>query len=380
MRMGLSRPFSCPRRSSEVAALSCVGVSEPQQELEISYSPGLEGWLDENRVSIAFAVPPSKLFLIGLDGDGRLSAFERTFNKCMGLAAAGSDAIYLGTRYQIWRLENAPPRQPDHEGFDRCFVPRRVWTTGYVNCHDVAVDGDREVLFVNTRFGCLARLSDQYSFVPVWWPPFHPRRHQGDCCHLNGVAMADGAPAYVTSVSRTGELDSWRDHRVAGGVVTDVATGEIVCSGLSMPHSPRLHRGELWVTNAGTGELGKVDLGRGRFEPLTFVPGFVRGLAFVGDYALVGSSRFRDGGLYSGLPLDESLAKAGTGPKLGVFVVELRTGRIAEWLLVEGPLYELFDVIALPGVRRPMALGLIADDIEHQIWFDGASSPGRGAR
>ena len=348
-------------------------LREEQQELEITYSPGLEGWLDAQKVSLAFAVPPSKLFLIGLNGGGRLSAFERTFNKCMGLTAAGPATIYLGTRYQIWRLESAPPQGADYEGYDHCYVPRRVWTTGYINCHDVALDGDGEALFVNTRFGCLARLSDRYSFVPLWWPPYQTRRRQGDCCHLNGVAMAEGAPAYVTSVSRTSELDSWREHRNDGGVVTDVATGEIVCTGLSMPHSPRLHGGDLWLTNAGTGHLGRVDLDRGRFEPLTFAPGFLRGLTFVGDYALVGSSKFRDGGLYSGLPLDETLAAAGTGPKLGVFVVDLRTGGIAEWLLLEGPIHELFDVIALPGVRRPMALGLVTDEIEHQIWFDSAA-------
>jgi uncharacterized protein (TIGR03032 family) len=324
-------------------------------------------------VSLAFAVPPSKLFLIGLNPDGELSAFERTFNKCMGLAAAGSETIYLGTRYQIWRLQHAPPQGPDHEGYDRCFVPRRVWTTGYINCHDVAVDGNGEVLFVNTRFGCLARLSDRYSFVPVWWPPFQTRRRQGDCCHLNGVAMVRGQPEFVTSVSRTSELDSWRNHRTGGGVVTHVGTGEIVCGGLSMPHSPRLHRGDLWLTNSGTGHLGRVDLDQRRFEPVAFAPGFLRGLTFVGDYALVGSSRFRGGGLYSGLPLDESLANAGTGPKLGVFVVDLRSGGIAEWLVLEGPIYELFDVIALPGVRQPMALGLISDEIQHQIWFDSGA-------
>src|SRR5262245_30789269 len=163
-------------------------MAEEEPELEISYSAGLEAWLADQRVSIAFAVPPSKLFLIGLEDSGRLSAFERTFNKCMGLATAGPDTIYLGTRYQVWRLENAPPR-PDQGGYDRCYVPRRVWTTGYVNCHDVAV-GDDGPIFVNTRFGCLARLSDRYSFEPVWWPPFQTRRQQGDCCHLNGVAMS----------------------------------------------------------------------------------------------------------------------------------------------------------------------------------------------
>jgi uncharacterized protein (TIGR03032 family) len=339
-------------------------------ELEINYSPGLEAWLADQNVSLAFAVPPSKLFLIGLEDDGELSAFERTFNKCMGLSAAGTETIYLGTRYQIWRLESSVPAGTTREGFDRCYVPRRVWTTGYLNCHDVAVGNDGRVIFVNTRFGCLATVSDEYSFVPLWWPPFQARREQGDCCHLNGVAMADGVAVYVTSVSRTGELDSWRDARTNGGVVTDVASGEIVCDGLSMPHSPRLHRGELWLTNSGTGELGKVDLSRGRFDPVAFAPGFLRGLSLLDDYAVVGSSKFREGGLYSGLPLDDVLAQAGTEPKLGVFIIDLRTGEVAEWLLVDGPFYELFDVILLPGVRRPNALGLLTDEIEHSIWFD----------
>ena len=345
-------------------------MSEEPAELEISYSPGLEAWLERERVSLAFAIPPAKLFFIGLHADGRLSAFERTFSKCMGLAAAGPDTIYLGTRYQIWRLENAPTVGTAHEEFDRCFVPRRVWTTGYVNCHDVAVDGDGQPLFVNTRFGCLASLSERYSFVPEWWPPFQPRRTQGDCCHLNGVAVSEGRPTYVTSVSDTGELDAWRRHRTGGGVVTNVASGEIVCRGLSMPHSPRLYRGDLWLTNSGTGHLGRVDLDRGVFEPFAFAPGFLRGLTFVGDHAVVGSSKFRDGGLYSGMPLDDALAAAETGPKLGLFVIDLGTGAIVEWLLVEGPMYELFDVIALPDVRRPMALGLVTDEIEHSIWFD----------
>jgi uncharacterized protein (TIGR03032 family) len=186
----------------------------------------------------------------------------------------------------------------------------------------------------------------------------------------------------VTSVSSTGELDSWRQHRTGGGVVTDVGSGEIVCEGLSMPHSPRLHRGDLWLTNSGTGEFGRVDLSRGRFEPLTFAPGFLRGLAFAGEYAVVGSSRFRDGGLYSGLPLDDALAKAGAEPKLGVFIVSLATGAISEWLLVEGPMYELFDVVVLEGVRRPAALGLITDEIEHLLWYDdsGLQRQAAGAR
>jgi uncharacterized protein (TIGR03032 family) len=351
-------------------------MAETAGELEISYSPGLERWLADQNVSLAFAVPPAKLFLIGLGESGRLSVFQRTFNKCMGLAARGTSTIYLGTRYQIWQLENALAADARHGDFDRLYVPRRVWTTGYVNCHDVAVDSAGEVVFVNTRFGCLAKVSERFSFEPLWWPPFQSRRIQGDCCHLNGVAMLDGEPQFVTSVSRTGEHDSWRQHRASGGVVTEVHGSEIVCDGLSMPHSPRLYRDKLWLTNAGTGEFGRVDLARGKFEPITFIPGFVRGLSFAGDYAVVGSSKFRDGSLYAGLPLDDILAQAGTEPKLGIFVVSLTTGEIAEWLLVEGPMFELFDVIALPGVRRPMALGLVSDEIEHMVWYESGALAG----
>jgi hypothetical protein len=51
-------------------------------------------------------------------------------------------------------------------------------------------------------------------------------------------------------------------------------------------------------------------------------------------------------------------------------VVDLRSGEISDWLLVDAPnMRELFDVVALPGVRQPMALGLIAPDLQTNLWF-----------
>lgn len=128
--------------------------------------------------------------------------------------------------------------------------------------HDVAVDKNGRLIFVNTRFGCLATVSDECSFVPLWRPNHLknvPFKEAGDRCHLNGLAMKDGWPAIVTSVSQTDEIEGWRDKRKGGGVVIDVATNEVVCAGLSMPHSPRWHNGKLWLTNSGTGHLGFVD-------------------------------------------------------------------------------------------------------------------------
>ncbi len=341
-------------------------------ELSIRISDGLEGWLAAERVSLVFATPPSKLFLVGLDDDGALSVFERTFNKAMGLAQVDdARTLYVATRHHLWRLEDdLEPGERTADGYDRRFVPRHCSTTGYVNAHDLAVEEDGRVLLVNTRFGCLAEVPDDVGFTPVWWPRFLPGPIPNDRCHLNGLAVRDGRARYVTAVGRSAEVDGWRAHRRDGGLVIDVPTNEVVAGGLSMPHSPRWHRDRLWVANAGTGELGTIDLDRGAFLPVAFLPGFVRGLSLVGDYAVVGTSRPRYGDLYSGLALDERLRSAGAEARMGLFVVDLRSGETVAWLTIDGPVRELFEVVALPGVQRPQAAGLLGPEIAERVRFD----------
>jgi uncharacterized protein (TIGR03032 family) len=219
-----------------------------QSQFEITVSRHFATWLAEQRVSLAFTNPPLKLFLVGLRENGQLSLFERTFRRCRGIAAVSSDTLYISSNHQIWRLENAlPPGQITAEGYDRQYIPRKVYTTGAVGTHDVAVDAAGRVLFVNTRFGCLARVSDQYSFVPLWRPPFLLYLRPGDRSHLSGLALRDGHLAFVTSATRTDVPDPWRDHRRMGGSVINIATNEIVAADLCMPDSPRWYRDRLWL-------------------------------------------------------------------------------------------------------------------------------------
>ena len=105
----------------------------------------------------------------------------------------------------------------------------------------------------------------------------------------------------------------------------------------------------------------------GRFEPLAFCPGYLRGLAFVGDYAVVGLSRPRHDKTFGGLPLEDELAKRGADARCGLLVIDLRTGDAPHWLRVEGLVRELYDVAVLPGVTRPMALGFKTDEIKRVI-------------
>jgi uncharacterized protein (TIGR03032 family) len=116
---------------------------------------------------------------------------------------------------------------------------------------------------VNTLYSCLATMSDGYSFRPLWRPPFVSRLAPEDRFHLNGLALDKGRPRYVTPVAPSDVADGWRDDRADGGMVIDIASNEVLLQGLSMPHSPRLHRGRLWLLNSATGELGFLDSSAG---------------------------------------------------------------------------------------------------------------------
>ncbi len=161
--------------------------------------------------------------------------------------------------------------------------------------------------------------------------------------------------------------DGWRDKRRDGGCLIDVSSNEVILTGLSMPHSPRWDRGKLWLLNSGTGEFGCVDLERGTFEPVAFCPGYLRGLAFSGDFAVVGISKPRNNKTFSGLPLDEQLRAKDAEPRCGLLIIDLHSGDIVHWLRIEGVLEELYDVAVLPGVRRPMALGFKTDEIRRVV-------------
>jgi uncharacterized protein (TIGR03032 family) len=367
--------------------------SDEQPWLQVQGSRHFLDWLAELRVSLAFTTyQTGKLFFVGSKQDGGLAVFERTFNHAMGLwASADARTLWLSSKFQLWRFEQAPaavvPYRPApvegddagipawvERGYDVAYVPRVGYTTGDVDVHDVAVDADGRVIFVVTLFGCLATLSERASFQPLWRPPFVSALVPEDRCHLNGLAIREGRPAFVTAVADCDVADGWRDRRQDGGCVVDVASGEIVARGLSMPHSPRWYRDRLWLVNSGTGEFGFVDLVSGRFEPIAFCPGYLRGLAFVGDYAVVTLSKPRHV-TFHGLPLDDELQKRGAEPQCALQVIDLRNGTVAHWLRLDGSLVtELYDVVVLPGVRQPMALGFKTNEIERVLLVDEAGT------
>jgi uncharacterized protein (TIGR03032 family) len=340
---------------------------------ELDASRQFTGWLAAQNTSLAFSTyRAGKLFLVGLKPDGSLSIFERSMERCMGLYASGN-SLWVSTLYQLWRLENVLESGQNQEGFDRVYLPQVGYVTGDLDIHDIATDADNNILFANTLFSCLATTNTTHSFAEVWRPPFISKLAAEDRCHLNGLAMDDGKPKYMTAISNSDGVDGWRDRRADGGVVIDVEKNEIIATGLSMPHSPRIHNGKLWVLNSGLGYLGTINTEDGVFEPVTFLPGYGRGLAFVGDqYAVVGLSLPRNSKTFSGLPLEDNLTSRNMDARCGLVIINLKSGDIVDWLRIESNVVdELYDVVALPGVRRPSAIGFQSDEIRRVLRVDG---------
>lgn len=342
--------------------------------LNLQADPGLWQWLTEQDISLALTTYQSnRLFLIGRKEEpGRLAVQERLFDKPMGLHwQPQTDTLTMGCRYQLWQLANRLPAGQTHEGGDRLYVPHHSWITGDINAHDLAIDRDGRLLFVNTDFSCLATLDPDHSFAPVWQPPFISKLVAEDRCHLNGLALQDGVATWMTACSTTDEAAGWRKQRHDGGVVLHIPSNQIIARGLSMPHSPRWHQGKLWLLNSGSGEFGYLD--GERFVPVTYAPGFVRGLAFQGNYAIIGLSQLRSTS-FGGLALEQRLAADGQSAQCGLVVIDLTRGQIVHWLKFASLVEELFDLVVIPGARQPRALGLQDDAIERLVTYPGSNS------
>jgi uncharacterized protein (TIGR03032 family) len=338
------------------------GPPDPAEEpepLRAAHTPNFPALLRQLGASLLVTTyQAGKLVLVRDEGD-HLNAHFRAFQAPMGMALDG-DRLAVGTSMQVWEYVNVPAvaAKLDPPGrHDACFLPRSSQFTGNIQGHEMAWGADGVLWVVNTRFSCLCTLDRSASFFPRWRPPFVSALEPSDRCHLNGLAMIDGRPRYVTALGECDEPAGWRANKARGGVLIDVDSGKVMTRGLSMPHSPRWYAGRLWVCESGSGTLGYIDPGAGQYEPVAEVPGFTRGLDFAGQFAFVGLSQVRESAVFSGIPITERLAA--NERTCGVCVLDLTAGRVAALLRFETAVQEVFAVTVLPGRRYP---DLINDD------------------
>jgi uncharacterized protein (TIGR03032 family) len=328
-------------------------TAEPQP-FACSHSPNLPELLYRLNCTLAVSTyQAGKVILISAKDPNKLVQLPRSFQKPMGLAHDGS-RLAIATQTEVVILRNAPAmaaNYPQHPNtYDALFMPRASYYTGEIDIHDLY--WSNETLWaVNTRFSCLSTIDQSYSFTPQWKPFFIDRITPDDQCHLNGVAMENDVPKFVTALGRSNVGGGWRDTKASGGIIMDVKENSIVCTNLQMPHSPRIYDGNLFVLESASGELTSVEVLSGKKTSVCTLDGFVRGMDRMGDFLFIGISKLRKkSAAFADLPIAEKTIFS------GVAVVHLPTRKKIGFLKYENSVEEIYDVRVLPGMRRPNIL------------------------
>ncbi len=339
-----------------------------QREIRFEYSNDLGDVLDSlNATLLVSTYQAGKLAVIGTHSR-QLSLSFHNFDRPMGVAVSPTmDRMAVAARDKVWFLRNskelAPALTPSGQ-YDACFVTRSAQVTGEIESHELAWGRD-ELWVVNTSFSCLCTLDNNFSFVPRWQPPFVSSLAAEDRCHLNGLAMSDGRPKFVTAMAESNEANGWRERKSETGCIVDVDSGETVARGFAMPHSPRLHMGNLFVLDSGRGALVRVDPTDGQKDTVARFPGYARGLALHGRLAFVGLSKIRETSTFGGVPIAEDRERL----KCGVGIVDISRGTLVGQFEFSEGVDEIFDVSLIAGVRSPAMRGPFStEDGQSPIW------------
>ena len=341
--------------------------SEPGLEfrdIRCTHSENLPELLTRLRLSVLISTYQTGHLVVVAARRGRLVLTFHQFERAMGIAVKPG-TIAVCTSKEVWFVRDAPDiaakLEPQGE-YTACFLARTAHFTGDIQAHESAWVGS-EFWVVNTLFSCLAALHPTYSFAPRWRPPFISALRPEDRCHLNGLAVADGQPRYVTALAETDSPQGWRAVKATGGCLIEVPSGRIVVRGLALPHSPRVVGDQVWFLQSGQGQLSAAHSTTGQVTAVAELPGVARGLTLHGGYAFVGLSKARS--TLEGVPIVAQRDRL----KCGLWVVDVRTGVVAAHLEFRTGVDEVFDVQVLPGIPFPYISGPWAErDTGQPLW------------
>ncbi|WMX13511.1 MULTISPECIES: TIGR03032 family protein [unclassified Aureispira] len=324
-----------------------------------THSPNLPELLMQLNCTIVVSTyQAGKVVLVSATNRNQLVQLPRTFKRAMGIAVK-DNKMAIATENEVIILANSKrlaetyPAKPNT--YDALYLPRATYYTGHLDMHDLHYGKDA-LWGVNTSFSCLCKIDSDYSFRPVWKPHFIDKLASEDRCHLNGLAMQDGEPIYISALGTGNTLQSWRDNIIGGGVLMDVASNEIIASGLAMPHAPRLYDGKLYVLLSAKEQLVCVDPATGKYDVVTQVPGFVRGMTKYGEYLFIGTSKLRKkSSTFKHLKISKESDAA------GIKVVHLPSGKVVANLNWLSSVDEIYDVQILPNASRPNIINTYTD-------------------
>lgn len=251
---------------------------------------------------------------------------------------------------------------------DALYLARASLTTGMINIHDIAW-GTEGLWVVNSTFSCLATLSPACSFVARWRPPFISRLVPEDRCHLNGMAMQNGRPRYVTTFNKNDRRDSWVDSDKSDGTLIDVDTNEILLDGLNMPHSPRCYRDMIYLCDSGLGEILAYDPQTRNTNTVIKLQGFPRGINFYGPLMFVGLSQVRQSEKRTPPPIAAEFAETYSG----IWVINLDDYSEVAHIRFTGDIQQVYDIAIIPDSVFPELIDNSDSLIRHTFDFQEAA-------
>lgn len=305
-----------------------------------------------------------KLIFISAVNDREIIQLPRQYDKAMGLAVH-QNKLAVATQYEVQVLANSNDLARNYGAkpgsYDGLYLPRATYYSGEIDLHDMAW-GNEGLWAVNTRFSCLSLIDEAYSFRSKWIPSFITDLTPDDRCHLNGMAMERGKPKYVTTLGTTNIAKGWRVQVQNGGVLIDVESKEIIVSGLPMPHSPRIYDGQLYALCSATGEVICIDTTSGKYEVITKLNGFLRGMCKKDDILFVGLSKLRqNSSTFRDLPITREALSC------GIAAIHLPTGKQIGFIHYENSVEEIYDVQFLDDLQRPAILNTLREEHRRAI-------------
>lgn len=317
-----------------------------------TYTPNLPELLTRLDCSIVISTfQAGKVVLISPENEEQVVQLVRDFNKPMGMAFK-DDWMAIATEKEVILLRDSPdlaktfPHAP--QVYDHFYFPRATYYTGSVDIHDLHFGLNGELWAINTSFSALCTVGNDYSFSVNWKPHFISALGVGDRCHLNGLAMKDGEPAYVSALGNGDSPQSWRENITTGGVIVDVKSNETVITGLAMPHTPRVYDGKLYCLLSAAQQLVCIDVETGTYEVVAQIPGFVRGMDRIGDYLFIATSKLRKNS-----STFRHLEVANVADKASIVLLHLPTGSIVSRLEYQMSVDEIYDIQIIAGSKRP---------------------------
>lgn len=373
-------------KSGDRTRLSDAQESAREFDFSSRYSSNFPQILASLNISLALTSYQSQRLILVRAVDGELDTNLKIFPRPMGVYA-DHERITLGTMHEVIdfkrsddtlgaiksgkldspeylprKLQEQDPRKAESfqktrnqqidaaKRSDALFCQRAALTTGKINIHDIAW-GHEGLWVVNSTFSCLSTLSPDCSFVARWRPFFITEYAAEDRCHLNGMAMLDGAPRYVTTFNQENRQDSWHNNVVLDGTLMDVRSNQILLDGLLMPHSPRCYRGLVYFCESGRGEVKVFDPVTGKATVLCQLPGFTRGMTFMGDLMLVGTSRLRVTERQTQMPLEKELGAENS--QSGIWLLNPLSGEILGNIIFEGDVEQIYDIAVIHNACIP---------------------------